>query len=58
MAEETKNENPTELPKWRQVIGKYKTAIVTVVSIILDILAGEQGIVEGITAAIKAVFGG
>lgn len=60
MSEENKQTEPdkAEKPAWRVFIGKWKVAITAVVGIVLGVLAGDQGIVEGITAIVKAIFGG
>lgn len=47
MADET-----SELPKWRQFIKKYKGYIITGVTALLGVLAGDMGILD----ALKSIF--
>ena len=42
-----------ELPKWRQFIKKYKPVILTAVTAIVGVLAGDLGVLD----ALKSVFG-
>ena len=57
MADETKTESAAEKAAWRQWIGKYKTAIVAAVTAVLGVLAGENGVVDGIKSVLTAIFG-
>ena len=58
MAEEKKEEVKTEdKPAWKKFISKWRVAITAAVGVVLGILAGEQGIVDGITEILKNFFG-
>ncbi len=59
MSEEIKTETDGgELPAWRRFVGKWKAAIVAAVGVVLGVLAGETGVVDGVVQILKTAFGG